>query len=167
MTNKKLNDILSENPATAVGNKSHLNTFSLMELDAYLGLLILTGVFRANKEPINELYSEDPNKSRTIFKATMPRERLKSFSRYLRFDDYSTRMERLKTDKLAPIRWVFESVKSSLFKYYSPGTFLTIDELLARYRGMCSFRQYPIQAWEIRVKVVDYSRLENILSISY
>ena len=72
----------------------------------------------------------------------MPRERFKFILRYLRFDNYSSRLERLKTDKLTHIRFVFENIKSSLFKYYSPGTFLTVDERLARYRGKCSFRQF-------------------------
>ena len=141
MTNKKLLQYLEAFPDKNIGNK-HLATFSLNELYGLFGLLILNGVFRANKEPLNEIYSEDPNKSRPIFKASMPRERLKYLLRFLRFDDFSTRIERIKIDKLAPIRYVFEKIRCSLFDAYDPGKYLTLDEHLCRYRGRCPFRQY-------------------------
>ena len=97
MTNKKLEQDLQKRPGKSIGNR-YLVPFSLMELYGFLGLLILNGVFRCNKEPITELYSEDPNKSKPVFKAAMPRERLKALLRYIRFDDYSSRLERLQTD---------------------------------------------------------------------
>ena len=141
MNNIKLAQYLETHPEKKFGNYQ-LSTFSLNELYGLFGLLILTGVFRANKEPLNELYSEDPNKSRPIFKASMARERLKHLLRFLRFDDFSTRIERNRNDKLAPIRYVFEKIRSSLFDAYYPGKYLTLDEHLCRYRGRCPFRQY-------------------------
>ena len=167
MTNKKIDQHLENNPGITIGNK-YLYSFSLTEMYGFLGLIILTGVFRANKEPINELYSEDPNKSRPIFKATMQRERLKAFLRFIRFDDQTTRLERIKIDKLAPIRWVFEQIASLLFKYYSPGTNLTIDERLARYRGKCTFRQYiPSKPgkYGIKIWIIADAKTHYILNI--
>ena len=72
----------------------------------------------------------------------MPRERFKVILRFLRFDNTQTRFERVKLDKLAPIRLVFDEVVASLRNSYFPNRFLTIDEHMCRYRGRCSFRQY-------------------------
>ena len=46
------------------------------------------------------------------------------------------------TDKLAHIRFVLDSIVSSLKNSYNPSKQLTIDERLCRYRGHCPFRQY-------------------------
>ena len=70
----------------------------------------------------------------------MPRERFKCLLRFLRFDDCSTRLERIQTDKPAPIRWLFDNIQLLFLKYYKLGKFLTIDERSARYRGRCGFR---------------------------
>ena len=126
-----MNRYLQLNPSATIANR-YLKRFTLLELDAFFGLIILIGVLRVNKEPINDLYSENPNKSRPVFKATMPRERFKCILRFLRFDDCSTRLERIQTDKLAPIRWLFDNIQLLLLKYYKLGKFLTIDERSAR-----------------------------------
>ena len=102
---------------------------------SFIGLLILSGVFRSSREPISELYSDDPNRGRPIFPATMPRDRFKALLRFLRFDDLETRLERLATDRLAPIRHVFDAINYALKNAYSPNRNLTIDEHLCRYRG--------------------------------
>ena len=139
MTNLKLQDYLVLNQ-----NKSsiYLKPFTIEELMALIGLLLLTGVFHASRESLSDLYSDDINKSKPIFKATMGRDRLKSLLRFLRFDDASTRLNRIKTDKLAPIRSCFELINSALAKCYTPGKWITVDEHLCRYRGRCSFKQY-------------------------
>ena len=72
----------------------------------------------------------------------MSRQRFCNLLRFLRFDDHSTRLDRLKSDKLAPIRHIFESIKTSLFDSYYTGTYLTIDERLCKYWDKCTFRQY-------------------------
>ena len=102
--------------------------------------MILSGVFHSNRESIFDLYSEDVNKSRPIFKSTMPRDRLRAFFKFLRFNSTSTRTERYALDKLAPIRDVFEAINNSFSKFYIPGTSVTVDEHLARYRGKCPFK---------------------------
>ena len=58
------------------------------------------------------------------------------------FDDCVTRLERIQTDKFAPNRWLFAKIQQQFIKNYKPGTYLTIDERLTRYRGRCSLRQY-------------------------
>ena len=72
----------------------------------------------------------------------MPRDRLRAFFKFLLFNSTSTRTERYALDKLAPIRDVFEAINNSFSKFYIPGTSVTVDEHLARYRGKCPFKQY-------------------------
>lgn len=99
--------------------------------------MIETGVFRLYREPLDYLFSEDTNKSKPIFKATMARDRFKVFLRFLRFDDMATRKERQEMDVLAPIQSVIETIKANLITVYSPGTWVTVDEHLCSYRGRC------------------------------
>lgn len=63
-----------------------------IELEAYIGLLILAGVFKSHNEALESLW--DDKKGRHIFRATMPLKRFKVISRILRFDDRSTRAAR-------------------------------------------------------------------------
>ena len=84
--------------------------------------------FTAGKESLADLFSEDLIKSKPIFKADMPRDRFKNILKYLRFDDASTRAERMMIDKLALIRDVFESLNTSFKEFYTPGTWVTVDE---------------------------------------
>ncbi|XP_030757812.1 piggyBac transposable element-derived protein 1-like [Sitophilus oryzae] len=60
----------------------------------------------------------------------------------LRFDNISTRAERKKIDKLAPIRDIFEKFQERCQACYTPSENCTIDEMLEGVRGRCSFRQY-------------------------
>ena len=59
----------------------------------------------------------------------------------MRFDD-STTKERRSTDRLAPIRDIFESVVASFRQMYSPTEFVTLDEALEPFRGRCGFVPY-------------------------
>ncbi|KAI6646348.1 PiggyBac transposable element-derived protein 4 [Oopsacas minuta] len=139
MTNKKLQFHLDEHPDIS---RPYFSLFVIDELYAFIGMMILFGVFRSSREPLSELYSDDPNKGRPIFPAAMPRDRMKHLLRFLRFDDIYSRIERVKSDKLAPIRFVFDNINSTLNSAYSSNTNVTIDEHLCRYRGKCPFRQY-------------------------
>ena len=141
MTNKKLEAYLDSNPEKSVDNR-YLNYFTLHEVRGFIGLMILTGVFRASREPIDDLYSNDLNFGRPIFRAAMPRERFKNILRFLRFDDHTTRVERVLIDKLAPIREIFESVNKVFHDAYKPGKYVTIDESMCKYHGRCQFLQY-------------------------
>mgnify|MGYP003623244589 FL=1 len=52
-----------------------------IDLDAYVGLLLLAGVYKSHKESRHE------EKGRPIFKATMSLQKFKMISRVIRFDD--------------------------------------------------------------------------------
>ena len=72
----------------------------------------------------------------------MSRERFKVILRFLRFDNYDTILERQSTDRLAPIREVYEYLNAAFRNSYNPNRFLTVDEHMCSFRGRCSFRQY-------------------------
>ena len=129
--------------------------------------MLLTGVFRANREPIGELFSDDLNFGRPIFRAAMPRERMKNILRFLRFDNHETRSVRVIQDKLGPMRDVFDEVNKALNCAYHPGKFVTIDEHLSRYRGHCPFRQYmPNKPDKYGIKIWALADAKNFYPIN-
>ena len=141
MTNQKMKLYLDTHPTQSLQNR-YMYQITLKELRAFVGLMIFIGVFRASREPVRDLYSDDLNFGRPILRATMPRERFKTILRFLRFDDQATRVERALIDNLAPIRYVFETINSFFYSAYNPGKYITLDEHLCRYRGRCKFLQY-------------------------
>lgn len=113
-----------------------------VELRAFLGLLILRGVCRAKRESVHNLWSTDSAFARPVFIATMSRERFKQLLRFLKFDDYETRADRVATDKLSAIRDMYEIFAANCRTSFQPGPYLTIDEQLVTFRGRCSFKMY-------------------------
>lgn len=104
-----------------------------------MAVLITSGVHRSNKEHITELFKEY---SHPLYRASFGKNRFKEISRFLRFDDFNTREERLKTDKAAPIMNLFTMLNDNLLKFYVPSDFVTIDEQLYGFRGRTRFTQY-------------------------
>ncbi|XP_064881059.1 piggyBac transposable element-derived protein 4-like [Oncorhynchus nerka] len=110
------------------------------DLRAYLGLLILAGVYRSRGEAAASLW--DAESGRTVFRVTMSLKVFHRYSRLLRFDDRQSRPARLATDKLAAIREVWDLWEARLPALYNPGPDVTVDEQLVPFRGRCPFRQY-------------------------
>ncbi|XP_067115864.1 piggyBac transposable element-derived protein 4-like [Osmerus mordax] len=110
------------------------------DLRAYLGLLILAGVYKSRGEAAASLW--DAQSGRVIFRATMPLKLFYTYSSTLRFDDRGTRAARRATDKLAAIREVWDMWVERLPRLYDPGPEVTVDEQLVAFRGRCPFRQY-------------------------
>nr|XP_020444398.1 piggyBac transposable element-derived protein 4-like [Monopterus albus] len=111
----------------------------VIDLRAYVGLLILAGVYRSRGEAAASLW--DAECGRAIFRATMS---LKDFylrSKTLRFDDRESRAER-HSDKLAAIREVWDMWRERLPALYVPGPEVTVDERMVPFKGRCAFRQY-------------------------
>ncbi|XP_051566192.1 uncharacterized protein LOC127447964 isoform X1 [Myxocyprinus asiaticus] len=111
-----------------------------IDLRAYIGLLILAGVYRSRGEATCSLW--DAESGRAIFRATMPLKVFHTFSRMLRFDNCESRHERRVRDKLAAIREVWEKWVECLPYLFNPGPEVTVDEQLVPFRGRCPFRQY-------------------------
>lgn len=127
-----------ENPE----NKRKWMATDLIEIKAYIGLLISQGALKATKEPTEILWTTDKCYCRPIFPAAMSRDRFRALTRFLRFDDLHTREERKILDKLAPIRHIFDIFVQNLKLMMYPGTHMTVDEQLLSFRGRAPFRVY-------------------------
>ncbi|CAF1376219.1 unnamed protein product, partial [Didymodactylos carnosus] len=110
------------------------------EIWAFIGLLILSGVQRSRHEKLGELWSM--YNGRPIYRVTMSECRMNNLLRFCRFDDSMSRDERIRTDKLAPIRELWKMLLSQLETCYVPGGSLTVDEQLVSTWDRCNFRQY-------------------------
>lgn len=60
--------------------------------------------------------------------------------RHLRFDNTETRGDRVKTDKLAAIRDMYEIIVDKFRTSYTPGVHVTIDERISPFKGNVSFK---------------------------
>ncbi|UYV64847.1 hypothetical protein LAZ67_3002151 [Cordylochernes scorpioides] len=114
---------------------------TVTEILALFGLLIMSGIKRAAHLTYKELWAVDGS-GVEIVRAIMSQDRFLFLLRCLRFDDITTRKERKKLDKLAPIREFVEAFVYNCKKLYTPGEYNTIDEKLIPFRGRCGFRQY-------------------------
>nr|XP_022900749.1 piggyBac transposable element-derived protein 4-like [Onthophagus taurus] len=114
---------------------------SKTEMQAFMGLLLLSGYKKQNHTHFLELWTTDGTGSE-IFRMGMGKNSFLFLLAVIRFDDKSTRNQRKKIDKLAAIRWVIDKFIENCKNNYSVGNFLTIDEMLIPFRGRCSFLQY-------------------------
>lgn len=110
------------------------------EFDAYLGVLLLSGVYKSNHEAVRSLWN--PYYGRPIFASIMSYNRFWCITRALRFDNRSDRPRRRINDKLAPIRDLVDKWVNNLPYLFTPYENVTIDEQLIPFRGRCPFRQY-------------------------
>ncbi|XP_041850284.1 uncharacterized protein LOC121645717 [Melanotaenia boesemani] len=113
---------------------------SMMELKAFIGLLILVGVYRSRDETTRSLWAEGTG--RAIFKATMSQKKFGKIAAMLRFDDQLHRPRRMIDTRLAAIWPVWESWAPRLQMVYNPGVEVCVDEQLVPFRGRCPFVQY-------------------------
>jgi len=88
-------------------------------MDAFLGPLLLAGVYHGSMEALHELWSR--HSGRPIFLATMSVKRFKMLLCFCRFDNKATREQRRATDKLAAFRDVWDMFVAQLKKNYILG----------------------------------------------
>lgn len=111
------------------------------ELQKFLGLSILSGVYKSCNESILQLWSIKDG--RPIFNKTMARNRFQEISSCMRFDDAARRRAARDTgDKLVPIKEMFTTWEATLQDAYVPGENVTVDEQLLTFRGRVPFKQY-------------------------
>ncbi|XP_070710531.1 piggyBac transposable element-derived protein 4-like [Pempheris klunzingeri] len=120
----------------------HWKDVSKEELRAYLGLLILAGMFKSQHESTKSLWNRETGVGRAIFAASMSQKRFIQINLALRFDDQLSRPERHKRDKMAPIIDLWSKWSTRLPKLFNPGRDICVDEQLVPFKGRCSFRQY-------------------------
>lgn len=138
-TNRKANEETlawnSDNPT----NKKVWKPFTLNEFDAFVAIVLYARLSKSNLEPAKELWDKarDP-----FYKAAMSFNRFCAIKRFIRFDNGSTRPERMKTSKTAAIDDIWLMLQQNLSAAYFPHDALTVDEQLFAYRGRTRFTQY-------------------------
>ncbi|XP_044742586.1 piggyBac transposable element-derived protein 4-like [Chrysoperla carnea] len=121
--------------------KRDVRTTNVNEIYALIGLLYLIGLKHGSHFTLKELWCSDGT-APDIFRSVMSLQRFNLLLRALRFDDFNSREERKAFDNLAPIRKFSDDFIDRCQNLYTPGKFLTIDEMLESFRGRCKFRQY-------------------------
>ncbi|KAG1968704.1 hypothetical protein F2P79_003453 [Pimephales promelas] len=109
------------------------NEVDWVDLQAYIGLLLLAGVYRSHNEATMSLWNAETG--RAIFCATMSLRAFEVMTRVIRFEDRETRPYRWRNYKLAAIREVWDKWVEILPKMYNPGQAVTVDECLVPFRG--------------------------------
>ena len=111
-------------------------------LNAFIAILILFGATRGRKESIECVWSDDCAFCRAIFKATIQRDAFQNILRFIRTDNHETRQDSRTSDKLAPIRDVWEIFTKNCRKCLVPELQMCVDKQLVGFRGRCPFRVY-------------------------
>lgn len=137
---KILDETNREGERVAAETNSVHRPVTLLELRAFIGLLLLRGCESDRRCELDDLFYGPF--SRPFYRATMTRQRFKHILRILRFDNREDREARKKTDKFAAIREIFTQFNSLLREYYTPSDCITVDETLRAYRGRCGFVIY-------------------------
>ena len=120
-------------------NQKEFKEIDLIELNAFIVVLILRGLFAGCNESVMNLWAKSQY-SRPIFTGSMARSRFSELLKLIRFDDRGTRDARRFHDSFAPVREVFDVFNSHLRKYLKSSECLTIDEMLVKFRGNARFR---------------------------
>lgn len=137
-TNKKLGAMRLKYEAQ---NKIDLRDVDIIELKAFMGLLIYTAIFNSNHEHIETIFATDGT-GREIFRCVMSIKRFSILLCALRFDNPEDREERKKSVPAAAISFVFNTFVENCQSAYGLGQSATIDEMLVSFRGRCRFKMY-------------------------
>ncbi|XP_055918547.1 piggyBac transposable element-derived protein 4-like [Eupeodes corollae] len=111
------------------------------ELDAFLGLLIYSAVFKSNHEAVASLFATDGT-GRDIFRLCMSSLRFYTLLLCLRFNNPEDRNDRKKTDPGCIVTDIINIFNKNSQANYSIGANATIDEMLVGFRGRCAFKMY-------------------------
>lgn len=131
-TNKYLNDL----------NLGHQN-ITKNEIYAFISILLASGKNRSRKIPFSELWKINSLCRHHYATAAISRKRFSFIFSLIRFDDKSTRPQRIEDtgDKMEAIKSIYQNVNDNCKKYLLP-LHITVDERLATFRGKCPFRVY-------------------------
>lgn len=147
-TNNKIDDMRrkykkfkTKNNARKKYSPTFIHNTDLREIRAFIGLLYMQAVFKSNHEDLRSLWATDGT-GREIFRCTMSLSRFSFLLCALRFDDPTTRATRVKENPLAAFSNIFDTFFQNCKQAYSPGAYVTVDEMLVAFKGRCKFRMY-------------------------
>ena len=136
LTNNRISTFHKQFPELAQVAANRL--IDLDELKAYFGILYLRAALKQNLRDSYSIWYHESSCS--IFPVTMSLNRFSFITRFLQFDDRSTREERKKYDNFACFRDFFEKVNENNANARYPSPCLAIDETLYPYRGLINFK---------------------------
>lgn len=135
-------------------NKPELADLNVIELRAFLGLLLYTSIFKSQDEDISSIFATDGT-GRDIFRAVMSKERFSILLGALRFDNPENREETKKKNPTAAISQFFDIFIENAKTLYSVGATACIDEMLVGFRGRCRFKMYiPSKPEKYGIKIM-------------
>lgn len=150
-TNKKLENMRQNYKRP---NKPELAELTVGEMNAFIGLLLYTAIFKSNDEDIRSIFATDGT-GRDVFRAVMSMERFSVLLVALRFDNAETREERKKHDPAAAISELFNLFVENAKKSYVIGATACVDEMLVGFRGKCKFKMYiPSKPEKYGIKIM-------------
>ena len=126
----------------AQSSRFRWNELSAGEMYAFLGLALLAGVQKARNQQLKELW--DDQWGYPVFRATMSFGRFTDITRALRFDDKSTRNQRIAETGYqgAAVQEIFDMFLEKCRSSYNCGASVTVDEQLISFHGNCRFRMF-------------------------
>lgn len=150
-TNKKLASMRTKYKRQ---NKPELVDVGVRELEALLGLLLYTAIFKSNDEDVRSIFATDGT-GRDVFRAVMSKERFLILLTALRFDNADDREERKKENPVAAISELFDFFIENSRNSYTIGANACIDEMLVGFRGRCRFKMYiPSKPEKYGIKIM-------------
>lgn len=142
-------------------SRQELKDTNESEMRCLFGLLYYSSVFKNNDTDANYLFATNGT-GHEIFRCVMSKYRFCTLLNCLRFDDGTDRQERLKSDKLAAISWLFDKFVLNSQQNYNLGPNTCIDEMLIPFRGRCKFVVYmPNKPAKYGIKVLVLSDAET------
>ena len=149
-TNEEIN---VQRQAYKNSSSSTLKDMSMLELRALIGITILAGAKKDSHINIRKLH--DTALCGDRYNSVFSVERHNFLLNTLRFDSKETREERLKTDKLAPIRNIWDKLIDKCKSLFEPSAYTTIDEQLVPFRGRVGFKMFiPNKPAKYGIKIV-------------
>ncbi|KAK9720758.1 Transposase IS4 [Popillia japonica] len=145
--------------------KSNYRATDEMEIKVLLGLLMLTAIYKSNREDILSLFStkstgrpifravmsgkrfvlslfSTKSTGRPIFRAVMSGKRFEILILALRIDNPANRDERKNNNPSAAIMDIFQRFVKNCQNLYSLGAYACMDDMLIPFRGRCKFKVY-------------------------
>ncbi|KAF2886005.1 hypothetical protein ILUMI_20167, partial [Ignelater luminosus] len=136
-TNQKLQAIKDRETRSSFLQKSR--NFQKEEILGFIGFLITAGAYKDNKDPVDEIFSEE---GLPIYRATLAKHRFLLLLKCIRFDDKNSREGRKEHDNFAAIRELWNNVTDTFPKFLNPSESVVIDEELITFHGRCKFRVF-------------------------
>ena len=141
MTNPKIQAFTEQNPTCNDSDKHlYIKPTTSEEIRGLLGLMFIGGVM---KQKLRNIYTDYFHKSSNpIYKATMGINCFKFLVRCIKFDNFTARPKRWRSDNFAAFREFLKCFNENWAQLRTPSQYLTIHELLYPHQGKIVIRQY-------------------------